>query len=830
MSAKILFVSSLPAERRQLKRMLPEYKVIAAPDFASAAKKIGSGDGIDIVLLDYTLPDRDILKFLREIKIEKTGKKLRTLLLTGDSELGKTAGIIAAGANDYLRRPFGREALRARIELQLEILRQKRLQAPVIEERNLLFRTILEQAPLGIVIARSQKFEAEPEDFVAEVNPMFEKITGFTQEEFNRLSWKNITHADDLAGSLVKFNLLQEGKINDYGIEKRYVRKDGRIIWVQAAVASIKLTEGPCNEYLCLLQDITERKEAETALAESERSKSVLLAHLPGMAYRCRYDREWTMQFVSAGCRDLTGFRPESLLGNRELSFNDVIAPEYRELLWEKWREILKEGKFFRHEYEIITAEGIRKWVLELGQGIADAQGGIEALEGIIIDITKEKKAMLALKYVTEHDYLTGAYNRRFLRQLLSKEDSALGKRKRAVIVLVLNKLEALSLTYGQLFSESVIKELGNKLLAAVGEDKRLFRIAAGSFAFFVEDYRRLTELKAFCKELLAVLEDMPIMRIVGGSIGVMPIKATCPDTEKLLRSANAAAAKAAESEDVFAYRFVDERLLKEINREETLKELLLRLAAAPENDEINLVFQPVFNLATNEIEGFEALARLRSKVLGEVSPGEFIPLAEKTQLMVPIGLQIMRQTCAFLKEMENMGLRDIKLAVNISAMQLFRKEFLEDLLKAVGDAGVNAGNLLLEITESIFLHNYDDMNARLAQLRKKGIKIAIDDFGVGYSSLARESELNIDYLKLDKYFLDKLLTEGSKKSIARDIIAMAHRLGHRVVAEGVEKEEQREYLARYGCDLYQGYLASRPLNSDAALELLRQAGRIPSK
>jgi GGDEF domain-containing protein len=254
-------------------------------------------------------------------------------------------------------------------------------------------------------------------------------------------------------------------------------------------------------------------------------------------------------------------------LGNRELSFNDVIAPEYRELLWEKWREMLKEGKFFRHEYEIITAEGTRKWVLELGQGIADAQGGIEALEGIINDITKEKKAMLALKYVTEHDYLTGAYNRRFLRQLLSKEDSALGKRKRAVIVLVLNKLEALSLTYGQLFSESVIKELGNKLLAAVGEDKRLFRIAAGSFAFFVEDYRRLAELKDFCKELLAVMEEMPIMRIVGGSIGVMPIKATCPDTEKLLRSANAAAAKAAESEDVFAYRFVDERLLKEINR-----------------------------------------------------------------------------------------------------------------------------------------------------------------------------------------------------------------------------------------------------------------------
>ena len=191
--------------------------------------------------------------------------------------------------------------------------------------------------------------------------------------------------------------------------------------------------------------------------------------------------------------------------------------------------------------------------------------------------------------------------------------------------------------------------------------------------------------------------------------------------------------------------------------------------------------------------------------------------------MIVPIGLQIMRQACAFLKQLENEGYHDIKVSVNISAIQLFRNEFLEDWHKVINDAKVDVRNLLLELTESVFLNNYEDINKKLGHLRALGIGIAIDDFGVGYSSFAREDELNVDYLKLDKYFIDKLLSDEQGKSITGDIISMGHRLGHLVVAEGVEYEEQRQYLVAHNCDFLQGYLLSKPLDAEDAMTLFRK-------
>ena len=166
-------------------------------------------------------------------------------------------------------------------------------------------------------------------------------------------------------------------------------------------------------------------------LEESERSKYVLLTHLPGLAYRCNYDRDWTMQYVSEGCYDLTGYPPESLLYNRDLSFNELISPEYRELLWNEWKRILKERKPFKYEYEIITAAGEKKWVLEMGQGIYNDKGEVEALEGIVLDISDRKAVEDALKYNNEHDKWTGLYNREYLLQLLERDAKLKKKSKR---------------------------------------------------------------------------------------------------------------------------------------------------------------------------------------------------------------------------------------------------------------------------------------------------------------------------------------------------------------------------------------------------------------
>ena len=152
----------------------------------------------------------------------------------------------------------------------------------------------------------------------------------------------------------------------------------------------LALSNGQLCSHICLVQDITERKEMEKALNESERSKSVLLSHLPGLAYRCNYDYDWTMQYVSNGCYNLTGYPPESLLYNRDLSYNDIISPEYREAIRNEWKHVLSERKPLKYEYEIITASGEKKWVLEMGQGIYNDNGEVEALEGIVLDIRSE--------------------------------------------------------------------------------------------------------------------------------------------------------------------------------------------------------------------------------------------------------------------------------------------------------------------------------------------------------------------------------------------------------------------------------------------------------
>lgn len=286
-------------------------------------------------------------------------------------------------------------------------------------ERSLILDAIFKQAPIGIAISYGKEpFMADNNELVS-INLMFERITGRTNEELLKLGWAKITHPDDLEEDMNNYKKFQSGEIKSYSMEKRYIKPDGSIVWVHILVAPLTLSSKDKFNHICLAQDISKRKEIEKALAESERSKSVLLSHLPGMAYRCNYDREWTMYFVSEGCFELTGYTPENLLYNKDLSFNSLIAPDYRDLLWKEWERTLAKRLPFKYEYEIITANGERKWVLEMGQGIYGEQGEVEALEGIILDISDRKEIENNLRHNHEHDRWTGLYNRNYLETLL---------------------------------------------------------------------------------------------------------------------------------------------------------------------------------------------------------------------------------------------------------------------------------------------------------------------------------------------------------------------------------------------------------------------------
>ena len=216
-------------------------------------------------------------------------------------------------------------------------------------------------------------------------------------------------------------------------------------------------------------QALERERKAIERLHESERSKSVFLSHLPGLAYRCYKDQDWTMQYVSQGCFNLTGYPPESLLYNRDLSYNDLISPEYRVALWNEWERILAKREPFKHEYEIITATGEKKWVLELGQGIYNEQGEVEALEGIVLDISERKAIENTLKYNSEHDQWTGLYNRNYLVSLLEKDLKLRRAAKKALIGINLSMIHLLTVNYGFQYSQNLIKKLQKRSVSIVG-------------------------------------------------------------------------------------------------------------------------------------------------------------------------------------------------------------------------------------------------------------------------------------------------------------------------------------------------------------------------
>ena len=286
-----------------------------------------------------------------------------------------------------------------------------------------LFHSVFTQAPIGIAIVSDTKFVPSRELGVMSLNPMFKKILGRDADELTRVEWPDITHPDDLQKDLDLFGQFRSGEIEGYRLEKRFLLPDGSPVWTNMRISHLKGNPGMGSAHLCLLEDISSRKYIEETLRETERSKSVLLAHLPGMAYRCRNDRKWTMIFASEGCLALTGYPAQSVMDNRDVSYNDIISPEYREIVREEWQRALDLRNNYNGEYEIVTKTGDRKWVLELGQGIYGESGAVQALEGIIIDITEQKKREAQIVYMDKHDLLTGLLNRRAFDKIKEKLD-----------------------------------------------------------------------------------------------------------------------------------------------------------------------------------------------------------------------------------------------------------------------------------------------------------------------------------------------------------------------------------------------------------------------
>lgn len=828
MSISLLLVSDSVSDRQKIIKTLDAYNVLLAADLQEAARKLEQRDDIYLMLLDLDLAGRDGIQFLKTLKNSSGHQFLRTIIMSKecDQQLKEIEGL-RLGIIDCIKKPLDLEFLKAKVSTRAEIFKTQDFIKRQAQNQLRLFETIFHQAPIGIAISLEKDFAHDKINKNFNYNPEFKKICKRSKNELQSIGWEGLTHPDDLLAEKELFRKLQNDEIDRYSLDKRIKMPDGSYKWVHLISAKLNYAEKSGFHYVALLRDIDEEKNISTRLLESERSKSVLISNLHGMAYRCSYDRDWTMEFVSSGCHVLCGCDPEKLQGNKDFSFNELIAPEYREHLWKEWKTALDDKARFQSEYEIIDANGVRKWVLEIGEGVFDETGQVEALEGIIIDISDRKKIENQLRYVTEHDDWTDLYNLHYLEKMLRKDQESGEPKESALVCVNLNSMYSLGLKYGMYYAQKLIKKIADSLLKISNEQRMIFSSASYRFVYYIKDYKDKSDLLNFCTRVVNVLHTFLDVERIGFGIGVYEIndlkKNEIEETlKKLLLASEEALAASSDDSNIYFY---DNKLEQRVYRNNIIQQELAAVAEGEKQERVSVQFQPIIDLCDNSISGFETLARFNTNELGLISPLEFIPIAEETKDIIPIGKLILEKACRFLKKLQSCGHDCINISINISAVQILSKDFVENTITILSELDLDPKNIHLELTESVFSENIDQINSVFRQLNGYGIKISIDDFGTAYSSLSRLRELQVDTIKIDRPFIAKINDLDKEITITSDIISMAHKMDLLVVAEGVETKYQYDYLKQFNCDKIQGFLISKPLDEQEAFTFAENLG-----
>nr|WP_321261436.1 EAL domain-containing protein [uncultured Sphaerochaeta sp.] len=801
----VLVVGVSEEETATIKRSLNSAELWFVSTEAEAVTCVEKHPSIRIALLDF-ITSVSLLQPLAHYPIH-------SIVITNDDTEQENKAL-ALGASDCIRRPYSPQLLKRRVELLSDAVMGARRQVG-----DVLFDSLLWQAPIGIAVYSGP--DAAHMEMV-KANAILLDIMGRSKEELMTVDWREITHPEDLEKELVKYALFSNHEISSYEIEKRFIKPDGSLVWVNMTVSRLYANQPEAEDYLGIIKDITEQKELEASLRERERIIHSYFSQLPGMAYRCSFDEYWTMQFVSSGCKELTGYLPEELVGNKAISFNEMIAPIHRDNVREEWESIINGETPFIQEYEIITKDGDKRWVFDTGRGIQDDQGAFVAIEGMLFDISERKRQELVLNYYHNHDEWTDLPNRRFLVSFLEEEQK---KRGNALLAVNLTAVHALSVAHGFLYSRNLVKQVAMKLQALSDSEHVLFSSYEYQMIFFIKAPVDFAALLSFGRMVSKKVASLLKEERVGWGIGLIELS-DVPIEESLTNLLIASEQALSDFDTGHEVCVFDETMQQAMRRRTTIERELAELIKNPVSSSLSLQFQPIWDVKAQTISGFEALSRMKSPCLGSVSPTEFIEIAEKAKLIVPLGKIIIDKALKFLSLIEKEGFSNVGVSINISAIQLMNKDFLPSLMKAVEHHRVDTENITLEVTESVFISKFQDVNDLFFLLQQRGMSIAIDDFGTGYSTLSRERELNVNCLKIDKAFIDKLEVLQEKEAITAEIISLAHKLGHTVIAEGVEFENQYNYLKKYQCDKIQGFLFSKPLDISDALVLLKQTNR----
>lgn len=668
-------------------------------------------------------------------------------------------------------------------------------------------------------------------------NPALHDIIGYTQEEIERKNIRPVLHPDDAEEHRRKLLYLRNTPNSAIFSRHRTQHKNGHWVWLDTRGYNL-LHDDAIKGIVFSIEDISARKDAELRLEEEHSLLRTVLDLNPSMIYAKDTQGRFTMsnlafqrRFGYSSEEELRGKTVyEAFLAHPE-GGQELDAYELADQFHLQDLQVIESGRPLEDlEIKGLGENDVRRWYRTNKYPLRDATGNVTGVLGITRDITERKEYEMLLEHQALHDPLTGLPNRRHLIKTIAEvmaqlqAESRTTSRRLAMLFCDLDFFKSVNDTHGHEFGDRCLMELTRRILAELPEGDFVARFGGNEFVILAN--ATLEEAKSKADALLQavsqrlVLEDVAVK--LQASIGIAQLDPEHKNPSELIRDADAAMYQAKERGRNRAEIF--DASLRNTATKRAQMDVALRFAL--ERDELTLVYQPKVSVVDGSVKGFEMLLRWNHPQYGEVSPTEFIPVAENSGLVIPIGLWALEQACKQVSvwQARYPEIDKLTIAVNVSMRQILHSSFLPAVTTIFERTGVAPQSIELELTETSAMANPVQTIENLSLLKQLGLRLALDDFGTGYSSLAYLQKLPIDVLKIDKAFVQGLVHSPNDAEIVRLILALAKALNIDTIAEGVETREDMFELKKMGCHLAQGFVFSPPVSAEAAEEILGSA------
>jgi diguanylate cyclase (GGDEF)-like protein/PAS domain S-box-containing protein len=647
-------------------------------------------------------------------------------------------------------------------------------------------------------------------------------LTGYQPENLMQhgpISYEEIILVDDRQH--VRDSILEAIYLNQhFDIEYRIINSTGEVRWVSERGKGISNHNGDIEAVEGFIQDITVRKQSEQAMLEAEsRYRSIFENTVEGI-FQTTADGRYLS--ANPALARLYGYPSADELIN---NLNDIENRLYVDKSKRKeFSELMKlRGRVTNFESQVYRRDGSVIWISENARSVKDSDENLLYYEGTVEDITERKENSAIIEYQATHDDLTGLPNRTLLKDRLHQAilNAERSQSQLAVVFVDLDQFKDINDSMGHHAGDQLLISMAERLSNCIRDSDTVARPGGDEFVLLLPDLHGVETLSHTLQRILSTVSlpcyIEPREFVVTCSLGISMYPQDGHDIDTLLKHADNAmykAKQAGKNNFQFYTRELNAMLLERL-------ELEYHLRHAIENNEFELYFQPKMCIHSGKITGLEALLRWHSSIWGMVSPQKFIPIAEESILIEQIGDWVLEEACRQVVYLHQKTGQILSIAINISPRQFYKPDLPEVIEKAISQSKLNPFLIELEITEGAIVRQPSRFINILKRLKSLGIKLAIDDFGTGYSSMSYLKNFPIDHLKIDQSFVKNLEDDITDQAILRAIVALGKNLGLQVIAEGVETESQRNFLAAIGCDQMQGYLLGKPMNMQDLLAFI---------